>query len=134
MRRLLLFTLYILLVSVSLFAQKAITLTSPDKNLVFNFKLIDTRPYYNVAFKGQTLIDYSSLGLLFEKDSFTQKIKIAKPVYRDTTEDYDLITGKISHVHAQYKEVKIPMYNASQKQINLVVRAFNDGISFRYEF
>src|SRR6478735_6058919 len=111
MRRLLLILFYILLVSTSLFAQNAITLTSPGKNLVFNFKLIHTKPCYSIAFKGKTLIDYSSLGLLFESDSFNNNIQINKPVYRDTAEDYDLITGKTSHVHTQYREVKIPMYN-----------------------
>src|SRR5205085_5332209 len=65
---------------------------------------------------------------------FAQNIQINKPLYRDTAEDYDLITGKTSHVHTQYREVKISMYNVTQKHINLVVRAFDDGIAFRYEF
>ena len=134
MKRLLLFTFYILFVSTSISAQKTITLTSPDRNIVFNFKLIHTKPCYSIAFKSKVLVDYSTLGLLFVKDSFTQNIQLKKPVYRDTTEDYDLITGKTSHVHTPYREVKIPMYNASKKQVIIVVRAFNDGIAFRYEF
>ena len=133
MKRLLTFLL-IIGTSFSAFAQKTITLTSPDKNLQFNFRLIHAQPFYSITFKGKTLVDYSALSLLFEKDSFANNIHINQPLYRDTTEDYDLIVGKTSHVHTHYKEISIPMLNATQKHINFVVRAFNDGIAFRYEF
>src|SRR4051794_27734721 len=133
MKRLLLLLLFTASITYYAFAQNNITLTSPDKNLHFNFKLIHAKPFYSIAFKGNTLVDYSSLSLIFENDSFTQNIHISKPLYRDTTEDYDLIIGKTSHVHTHYTEVSIPMYNASQKHINFVVRVFDDGIAFRYE-
>src|SRR3954467_13890582 len=109
MKHLLFYLLIIIIFPTSVFAQRAVTLASPDKNLVFNFRLKHTKPFYSIAYKGKTLVDYSTLSLLFEDDSFIQNIQISQPVYRDTTEEYDLITGKTSHVHTQYKEVTIPM-------------------------
>ena len=39
-------------------------------------------------------------------------------------------------VHSHYQEVRIPLERnvAPFRKINLVVRAFDDGIAFRYEF
>ncbi len=90
---------------------------------------------YSVAFKGKTIIDNSSLSLKFDKDNFQNNLKIDKTVYHDTTEDYDLIVGKTKHVHTQYKEVTIPVEETVSpfRKINLVVKAFNDGLAFRYE-
>lgn len=115
-------------------AQKKISITSPDGNLRFSFKLVNKSMMYSVAFKSKTIIDYSSLGLQFENDNFENNLKMNKPVFRDTTEDYDLVTGKTKHVHTHYKEVKIPLEEsvAPFRKINFIVRIFNDGLAFRY--
>lgn len=46
------------------------------------------------------------------------------------------IVGKSKTVHSLSKEVVIPLEETAApfRKINLVVRAFNDGIAFRYEF
>lgn len=46
------------------------------------------------------------------------------------------IVGKSKTVHSLSKEVVIPLEETTApfRKINLVVRAFNDGIAFRYEF
>ncbi len=133
MKRLLLGTLLLQMIACIAFAQKNITLTSPDKKLLFSVKLIRAKPVYSVTYKGTVLIENAALGLTFDQYSFAQNIHTSKPVYRDTTEAYDLIVGKASHVVTHYKEVSVPMYNAVQQRINLVVRAFDDGIAFRYQ-
>ena len=47
-----------------------------------------------------------------------------------------LVTGKTKMVHSHYHEVTIPLEEIAVpfRKINFVVRAFNDGIAFRYEF
>ncbi len=115
-------------------AQKEIALSSPDGQLVFNFNMSMAKPAYSVTYKGKTLIQNSTLELVFEDSSFTKNLKWDKPVYRDTVEEYNLLTGKTSHVKEHYKEVLIPFSDASQKRINIRVKAFDDGIAFRYEF
>jgi alpha-glucosidase len=124
-----------LIIALPVIAQKKINLTSPDGHLRFYFKLVNKTMMYSVVFKGSTIIDYSSLGLQFENDNFETNLTMNKPVYRDTSEDYELIVGKTKQVHTHYKEVAIPLEETVTpfRKINLLVRIFNDGLAFRYE-
>src|SRR6478735_4871291 len=90
-------------------AQKKYTVTSPDKNLVFTFYNDNAKAAYTVAYKKQLVVDKSFLSLAFKDGSFSDNLAVGKPVYRDSVEDYDLLTGKASHVHDAYKEMIIPM-------------------------
>ena len=119
----------------SLFA-KPVSLSSPDKNIVFSIDANNKRISYTVVYKGKLVINSSILSLQFENTSFENNLKINKPVFRDRTEDYDLMFGKTKHVHEVYKEVTIPIQQTTPPYyfINIVARAFNDGLAFRYEF
>ncbi len=119
---------------ISVFAQKQITVSSPDNNIHFSFGLNHSQPAYSVTFKGKTLIQNSTLALQFTDGAFSKSIKTKEPVFKDTTEEYDLITGKTSRVKISYREVMIPLQDASQKRLNIRVKVFNDGVAFRYEF
>ncbi|MEP6949078.1 MAG: glycoside hydrolase family 97 protein [Ginsengibacter sp.] len=116
-------------------AQKKISLASQDGNILFSLRLANKAMEYSVAFKKKTIVDYSSLGLQFDDNNFNASLTINKPAFRDTSEDYELVTGKTKEVHTQYKEVRIPLEEtvAPFRKINLLVRVFNDGLAFRYE-
>jgi alpha-glucosidase len=116
-------------------AQKKISLASPNGNILFSFRLVNKTMEYSVAFKRKTIIDYSSLGLNFIDNNFNTNLTINKPVFRDTSEDYKLITGKTKLIHTHYKEVTIPLEETVTpfRKINLLVRVFDDGLAFRYE-
>src|SRR5438093_13078433 len=79
-------------------AQKNIHITSPDGNIVFTFRLENKMPQYAVAYMGKPIINYSNLSLVFDDGKFESDLKINKPVYRDTTEDYELVIGKTKKV------------------------------------
>ena len=122
---------------IPVFAQKNIRLKSPDGNIVFSFKLTEKAPVYQVKYKGRKLIDDSKLSFSFKEDGdFESNLKMLKPQFKNVDETYDLIVGKTKNVRDQYKEVIIPLIesNGAKRQINLIVRAFNDGLAFRYEF
>lgn len=93
-------------------------------------------PVYSVAFNKQTLIQDSPLTLTFDNGAFGENVKINKPVFSTKEETYELIVGKAKHIHSLSKEVIIPLEETVQpfRKINLVVRTFDDGIAFRYEF
>ncbi|CAN5661179.1 glycoside hydrolase family 97 protein [soil metagenome] len=116
-------------------AQKNIRVASPDGGIVFAFRLENKSPQYAVTYMGKPVIDYSTLSLVFDDGKFENNLKINKPVYRDTTEDYDLIIGKTSHVRTQYKSVSIPLEEtiAPFRKVNIEVKVFNDGLAFRYQ-
>ncbi|WP_165044111.1 glycoside hydrolase family 97 protein [Dysgonomonas sp. ZJ709] len=136
MKRINLSIILLLLLSQYGFAQKTVSLLSPDGRLTFSLKLSDEYPSYKIMFKKQILIKDSPLGFDFDNGTFGTGLKINKPIYRTGSETYELVVGKTKTVHSQYKEVTIPFEEkkAQGRKINMVVRAFDDGIAFRYEF
>jgi alpha-glucosidase len=129
--------LFCIFACLQLGAQKKIHLSSPDGNIHFSIQVIKGSAIYQVVFKGRTLIDNSELDLVFAEGRLNNRgLLINKPVYRDTTEEYDLVAGKTSHVLTRYKEVTIPLQqkDAPARKLNIVVKAFNEGLAFRYEF
>ena len=102
----------------------------------FSLVLDKNSPVYSVAFNKQTLIQDSPLTLTFDNGAFGENVKINKPVFSTKEETYELIVGKAKHIHSLSKEVIIPLEETVQpfRKINLVVRTFDDGIAFRYEF
>lgn len=117
-------------------AQSKISLSSPDKNIVFSFLLKNKKATYAVTYKGKIVVDPSEIALEFNNTSFENNLRINKPIFKNTTEDYDLVVGKTRRVHDEYKEVTIPLQqtDAPNYFINFIVRAFDDGVAFRYEF
>ncbi|MEO9003148.1 MAG: glycoside hydrolase family 97 N-terminal domain-containing protein [Ginsengibacter sp.] len=127
---------FLIAISIPVFAQENIGLTSPDGRIVFIFKLTDSLPVYSVAFKDKTIIEPSTLSLSFDENGdFGSGLKINKAIFRNGEDNYSLIVGKTKNVHDQYREVTIPLQElgGSKRLINLIVRAFNDGLAFRYE-
>ena len=127
--------IFLFLVSIRGMAQKPILLTSPNGQIQYSFLWVKKSPLYNVAFKGQPIITNSQLGLVFSDGSFAKGITVQNPVFNDTVEDYTLAVGKASHVRDLYKQVTIPLLQPTTgRRINLEVRAFDDGLAFRYVF
>lgn len=132
-----LYRFFILLVTSQVYAQKSINLSSPDGNIRYVFRLKEKIPLYNIYFKNKSIINDSELGLSFlENGTFKNNLKILKPVFRKGEEKYELVVGKAKSVHDKFHEVVIPLQeiNAPGRRINLIVRTFNDGLAFRYEF
>jgi alpha-glucosidase len=125
-----------ILIPFFLSAQKKIQLTSPDGSIVFTFYNENSQVAYSVAYKKINVINKSFLSLQFKDGSFANDLKAGKAVYKDSSEDYDLVIGKTSHVHDSYKELSIPIHSATNKNytIEFIVRMFNDGLAFRYKF
>jgi alpha-glucosidase len=117
------------------YCQKPARLTSPDGNIEYVFQLSDHLPKYSVLYKGKALIKNSGLGWSFaETGSFTN-VNIPLARFSEGTESYTLPLGKTSTVNAHYKQVIIPLIEkaAGGRKLNLIVRAFDDGLAFRYE-
>lgn len=128
---------FLLIVTIPCFAQKSIQLKSPDGNIVFSFRLTEKAALYRVAYKGKMLIQDSELNLSFKEDGvFGLNLNISKPRFNEVDEKYDLVVGKTKTARNHYREVIIPLHErgGAKRNINLVVRAFNDGLAFRHEF
>ena len=130
--------IFMIIIAEKISAQKIIRLQSPDHNIVFSFQLTKKSPVYEVVYKGKKLLEKSTLGLSFKEDgNFAGNLVAGKPIFKIGNETYDLVVGKAKTVHSVYEELTLPLIRINgndKKQVNLVVRAFNDGIAFRYEF
>ena len=125
------------IISITSFAQKNIKLASPAGDIVFSFRLVNASPVYNVFYKQKPVIENSSLSLIYkENGEFKNNLAIGKLIFKNGTDDYNLLVGKTRHVYDQYKEVTIPLKEkkAPFREIDFVVRVFNDGLAFRYEY
>ena len=138
MKNLLAFVLLIIFfASLPAHAQSTLHLLSPDKSLSFEVKRTDTAVLYSVAYKGKELISNSPLSLSFkDQPDFKTHLAFNKPLFRQGEEVYTLMVGKTSHVQDHYQELMLPLREKASpfREVRLVVRAFNDGLAFRYEF
>lgn len=122
--------------SLHIAAQKTIKLPSPDGAIVFSFHLIKGVAVYNVSYKTKQIVNDSKLRLDFSDGNFEDNLRVNKPVYNDSVEDYNLVVGKTKHIHDAYNEVNIPLEQTTgnHKKINLIVRVFVNGLAFKYYF
>lgn len=121
------------LVQEVLSAQQLHTLTSPDGKLQFEFNLAkDGVPGYRITYEQNPIVLSSSLGLSGWEKGFAladvtmlKKDTVWKPVY-----------GERSVVRDHYEEMTITLIRNkdAKRKLQLQIRAYNEGIAFRYVF
>ena len=129
--------LFFFLFSSTVFAQhhQHVHLESPDGRIVFALEIGNGLPLYSVLFKGNYVIESATLNLEIEGIGKLRKTFYARQsVFKEVNENYKLIVGKSSTVKNHYKQVIIYLTDETNKncKINIEVRAFNDGLAFRY--
>ncbi|QKG58089.1 glycoside hydrolase family 97 protein [Hymenobacter sp. BRD128] len=125
------------LLATSAFAQKLLTLRSPDGQLTYRFRLTPQAPVYAVDFQGKPVVVASPLGLVFQQGgAWGAGLQLVSAQASATDNFYTLQVGKASRVRNHYRQLVIALREKAGlgRQVNLVVRAFDDGLAFRYEF
>ncbi|MGY4386534.1 alpha-glucosidase [Pedobacter sp. UYP24] len=126
-----------LLIKTSGFAQKRLSLKSPDGQIAFLFTLDKTMPSYMVTYKGKAMVNRSELSFDFkETGKFSSNLVLTKSVSKNVEDNYQLPIGKAKNVYSKARQLTISLTEgeAPKRQINIVVKVFNDGVAFRYEF
>lgn len=134
--------IFIILLPLACFAQNGKwILTSPDNRLsitVFSKKTAgssDTKLSYTVDFKGKTVIKDSPLGIDRQDQQFSSNLQLASKSPRKMIDErYTLKAGKRLNVRNHAHEQTLTFRNANGKKMELVLRAYNDGVAFRYRF
>ena len=111
-------------------------LSSPNGRLSIEVKVQSKRPVYSITYAGKTVVAASTVGFDFAEGYFGEGVSLGKAVRRTFTDDYDLPVGKASHVHSVSNEMSILISETTglKRKVNMVVRAFDDAVAFRYEF
>ena len=128
----------ILLLCIFPFLIQAQSISSPDKNLVLQFNLVENGiPSYQLSYKSKPVIKPSTLGLeLKDRPSFIDDFSIIDSSITTVDTTWDPIMGEEKTIRNNYTELVVTL---SQKKLNnrfikIRFRLFNDGLGFRYEF
>lgn len=108
---------------------------SPDGKIQIHFALNEQgEPTYDVYKKGKTIIETSKLGFQTTTTDYTQGFTVEDAIARDFSEVWKPVWGQKQEVKNEYKELTVKLKNAEGKFLDIVFRAFDDGVGFRYEF
>lgn len=116
---------------------KELRISSPNGRIVFWFNVTKAAPTYRVTFNGKPLVNDSELSLVFEENGvFGPNLTANRPTVRLIDETYELVVGKVKTARNHCREVIIPLVEktGAQRQVNVVVHVFDDGVAFRYAF
>ena len=127
---------FLLFLTPSLWAQQFVQLTSPNGAVGFQFHLTPQAPVYSITYQGQPVIEDSELSLDFREGSLGKNLKFRRVHYDQKDETYPLVVGKTSLARNYYQEAAIELVSTQAPlwQVTVYVRAYDDGLAFRYEF
>nr|WP_315256861.1 glycoside hydrolase family 97 catalytic domain-containing protein [uncultured Flavobacterium sp.] len=136
------FILLLLFSTVLAFGQKA-TLVSPNKAIniaLYGEQNNNSGNWYlqvNNYNKDKTaeIIPKINLGISRSDQDFSKELKLIK-VGKTLliNEEYTALQGKRSKCTNAANEIVLYFENPSKAKINVIIRAYNDGVTFRYEF
>jgi hypothetical protein len=119
-------------------ADQFIHLNSPDGNTQL---ILDHRDNgelaYKIAYKGKAVIDFSGLGFTLKSPEISLlKFDLIKTDSTAVDETWKPVWGEQNSIRNNYRQVTLKLDDRSGSgiTINIIFRAFNNGIGFRYEF
>lgn len=95
----------------------------------------EERLYYSVARDGAEILEHSPLGITLEGagGNFITGLAFIGEQRRVIDETYTTVTGKRSVVVNHANELLLRFRNSASRELELVVRAYDDGVAFRYQ-
>ncbi|MBJ6368803.1 glycoside hydrolase family 97 protein [Snuella sedimenti] len=122
-------------------------LTSPDNQLTFHIALLEkpeaganiasyadgSHLYYSLSSNGRDIIDHSPLGLTLNYTDFFNDLQFKSNSQVELNKDsYNVIHGKHTKINSIYNERDYEFINSDNQLLIIKVRAYNEGIAFRY--
>jgi len=89
---------------------------------------------YAVMYDGRTVIENSPLGIVLDNQSFSDDLNFLNQGRNSIDEKYSLMVGKRLQARNYANEMILSFANPTKDGMELVVRAYNDGMAFRYRF
>lgn len=127
------------LLGLSLFATgsyaEQVAVSSPNGQITFTLSDDNSQPSYTVSFKGKEVIHNSKLGFDFARAaSLRDGMAISSHSRNSVNTSWEQPWGEARVIVDNHNELAVTFANEESKQQYTVrVRAFDDGIGFRYE-
>ncbi|NIA30217.1 MAG: glycoside hydrolase family 97 protein, partial [Actinobacteria bacterium] len=111
-------------------------IASPDQKVQITFNLSEEQaPVYSVTFNGHVIVAESPLGIEFKQGGLLSAgLKITGVKRNTIDETYKLVVGKTKEARNNCNELTVSLQEvkAPKRKLDLVFRAYNDGVAFRY--
>ncbi|MDM8007247.1 MAG: glycoside hydrolase family 97 catalytic domain-containing protein [Phycisphaerae bacterium] len=116
-------------------ADEPVTVASPDGKVAFSLATGQAGPAFSITVDGQTVLTESPLGLLpTEAPPLGPGLGIRNKQVSDTDENWTPVCGTVSPVRDEYRMLQVDLAEAGSngRALTILVRAYNDGVAFRY--
>ena len=142
-RRAIVAILFVCLVTEMGSAQTTWEVTSPDGRVAISVKLAEPdRPvyppgglYYEARYDGTVVLPLSPLGISRMDQMFANGLKLVEAgAVKIIDEKYMMLTGKRRDCRNYAKEQTLTFQNPEGAKVELIVRAYDSGVAFRYRF
>ncbi|MFL5469648.1 MAG: glycoside hydrolase family 97 protein [Gemmatimonadaceae bacterium] len=118
-------------------AQDSLSVSSPDGRNKVSVGVREGRLYYSLTRDGRPLIVPSTLGFAFKGAPKLQEgLRITGTNRSSHDETWTQPWGEVARVRDHHNELRVAVVETTPpaRRFDFVVRAFNDGVGFRYEF
>ena len=115
---------------------KDVKVTSPDGTLTVTVGVDGGKSWYQVDRGGEAIIVRSALGFVLKDGDLKDNFKMGKVTRASLDETWSQPWGEDAQVRNHYNEMKVRLQekNGMKRNLDVVFRAYDDGIAFRYEF
>lgn len=120
-----------------MFVLNAQTIQSPSKAITLDFKLAEKgTPSYVVSYKNKPVILQSLMGVYLKGEAdLASHFKITDTKTISVNESWKPVLGEVSVIKNQYNQLTISLEQmVTGRKMNIVFKAYDEGIAFRYEF
>jgi alpha-glucosidase len=126
----------VLLVPVVGIAQEPVRVASPDGRNTVVVQVEDGRLHYSVQRDGRPIILPSALGFEFRAaPPLRDDLRVVGTARNTVDHTWEQVWGEVARVRDHHNELRVTVEEAVApgRRFDLVVRAFDDGIGFRYD-
>lgn len=127
----------LLLVLAGCSKSNTVRLSSPADSFVFNLEVDEenSKVYYSIDFKGNPIITKAALGFeLSTGRAWPEELAIAEVITHSVNTSWKPVYGERNEYPDIYNEAFVSFSGTSTALISLRIRAYEEGIAFRYEF
>jgi len=114
-----------------------VQVTSPNGKFRFEFLVEDSQLFYRAFFVDKEIVEKSLMGFkLSDTTMITQNLKIKAVEESDVATDWKPVYGERNRYPEQYHQSIVTFSSKDQKlpAFRLNIRAYNEGLAFKYEF